>query len=95
MSIAGEIVTYTVDYAGGFRVLLEEGGAFSDTKHYLYGLECIAELVDAGEPDSEWRYYHQDGNHLVRQTTNMAATVVNIGSKSPQIIGLKCPLLIS
>jgi YD repeat-containing protein len=53
MSVGGEVTTYTVDYAGGFRVLLEEGGAFSDTKHYLYGLECIAELVDAGEPDSE------------------------------------------
>jgi GH24 family phage-related lysozyme (muramidase) len=84
MSIAGEVVTYTLDYAGGGRVLLEEGGAFSDTKHYLYGLECIAELVDADEPESEWRYYHQDGNHLVRQTTNMAAAVTLAWTYSPE-----------
>jgi hypothetical protein len=84
MSVAGEVVTYTLDYARGGRVLLEEGGAFSDTKHYLYGLECIAELVDADEPESEWRYYHQDGNHLVRQTTNIQATVTLAWTYSPE-----------
>lgn len=82
-AVAGEVVTYTLDYAGGGRVLLEEGGAFSDTKHYIYGLECIAELVNADEPDSEWRYYHQDGNHLVRQTTNIQATVTLAWTYSP------------
>jgi YD repeat-containing protein len=84
MSVAGEVTTYTLDYAGGFRVLLEEGGAFSDTKHYLYGLECIAELVDADEPESEWRFYQRDGNSLVRQTTNMQATVTLAWTYSPE-----------
>lgn len=84
MSVAGEVVTYTLDYARDGRVLLEEGGAFADTKHYLYGLECIAELVDANEPESEWRFYHQDGNHLVRQTTNMAAMVTLAWTYSPE-----------
>ncbi|MBL1131444.1 MAG: hypothetical protein HND44_23740 [Chloroflexi bacterium] len=81
------VLTYRYDaanYARGGRVLLEEGGAFSDSKHYLYGLECIAELVDADELESEWRYYHQDGNHLVRQTTNMAATVTLAWTYSPE-----------
>jgi hypothetical protein len=33
----------------------------------LYGLECIGELVDAGDPETEeWRYYHRDGNNLAR-----------------------------
>jgi YD repeat-containing protein len=84
MSVGGEVTTYTLDYAGGFRVLLEEGGAFAKTKHYLYGLECIGELVDADEPESEWRYYHQDGNHLVRQTTNIQATVTLAWTYSPE-----------
>lgn len=95
MSVAGEVTTYTLDYAGGFRVLLEEGGAFSDTKHYLYGLACIGELVDADEPESEWRYYHQDGNHLVRQTTNIAATVTLAWAYSPEgavVLGEKGPV---
>jgi len=84
MSVAGEVTAYTLDYAGGFRVLLEEGGAFADTKHYLYGLECIAELVDAGEPESEWRFYQRDGSSLVRQTTNMQATVTLAWTYSPE-----------
>lgn len=95
MSVAGQVVTYTLDYASGGRVLLEEGGAFSDTKHYLYGLECIAELVDADEPESEWRYYHQDGNHLVRQTTNEQAEVTFAWTFSPEgavVLGEKGPV---
>jgi hypothetical protein len=84
MSVGGEVTTYTLDYAGGGRVVLEEGGAFAKTKHYLYGLECIGELVNADEPDSEWRYYHQDGNHLVRQTTNVQATVTLAWTYSPE-----------
>jgi hypothetical protein len=88
MSVAGvntgEVVTYTLDYARGGRVLLEAGGAFAESKHYLYGLEFIGELVDTGEPESEWRYYHQDGNHLVRQTTNMAAAVTLAWTYSPE-----------
>jgi hypothetical protein len=84
LSVAGEVITYTLDYAGGFRVLLEEGGAFSDTKHYLYGLACIGEQVDADEVDSEWRFYQRDGNSLVRQTTNMQATVTLAWTYSPE-----------
>jgi len=84
MAVAGEVTTYTLDYAGGFRLLLEEGGAFSDTKHYLYGLECIGEQVDVDEPESEWRFYQRDGNSLVRQTTNMLATVCLAWTYSPE-----------
>jgi hypothetical protein len=83
MSVAGEVTTYTLDYAGGFRLLLEEGGAFSDTKHYLYGLACIGEHVDADNPATEeWRFYQRDGDSLVRQTTNMQATVTPALSRS-------------
>jgi YD repeat-containing protein len=96
MSIAGEVVTYTLDYAGGGRVLLEEGGAFAKTKHYLYGLECIGELVNADDPENEeWRTYHQDGNHLVRQTTNIQAAVTLAWTYSPEgaiVIGEEGPV---
>jgi hypothetical protein len=95
MSVGGEVTTYTLDYAGGGRVLLETGGAFAKTKHYLYGLECIGELVNADEPESEWRYYHQDGNHLVRQTTNIQATVTLAWTYSPEgaiILGEEGPV---
>jgi hypothetical protein len=72
-----------------------QGNSFADTKHYLYGLECIAELVDTDEPESEWRYYHQDGNHLVRQTTNEQAEVTFAWTFSPEgavVLGEKGPV---
>ncbi|MCP4363326.1 MAG: hypothetical protein GY796_35450, partial [Chloroflexi bacterium] len=85
MSAAGEVTTYTLDYAAGFRVLFEEGGAFSDTKHYLYGRACLGEQVDADDPqNSEWRYYHRDGNNMVRQTTNEQAKVTLAWTYSPE-----------
>ncbi|HUM67570.1 MAG TPA: hypothetical protein PLK31_01825, partial [Chloroflexota bacterium] len=75
-AVDGEVVTYTLDYAGGFRILLEEGGEFSDTKHYLYGLACLGEHVDADEPtEEEWRYYQRDGKNLVRQTSDQERAV--------------------
>ncbi|MCP4359515.1 MAG: hypothetical protein GY796_16010, partial [Chloroflexi bacterium] len=52
MSTAGEVTTYTLDYAADFRVLFEQGGAFSDTKHYLYGRACLGEQVDADDPQT-------------------------------------------
>jgi hypothetical protein len=45
MSVDGEVTTYTLDYANKGQILLEQGGAFAQTKHYLYGLECIGELA--------------------------------------------------
>jgi hypothetical protein len=66
------------------QILLEQGGAFAQTKHYLYGLECIGELVDDGEAETEeWRYYHRDGNQLVRQTTNSQAEITLAWAYSP------------
>ena len=85
MSVAGEVTTYTLDYAGDFQILLETGGAFAESKHYLYGVACLAELVDADDPESEeWRYYHRDGNSLVRQTSNAQAEVTMTWAYSPE-----------
>lgn len=96
MSVGSEITTYTLDYAAGFRVLLEQGGASSTTKHYLYGLACIGEQVDVGDAqNSQWRYYHQDGNRLVRQTTNEDAEVTLAWTYSPEgaiVIGEEGPV---
>ena len=96
MSIDGEVTTYTLDYANKGQILLEQGGAFAQTKHYLYGLSCIGELVDAGDPETEeWRYYQRDGNNLVRQTTNSAAEITLAWAYSPDgavLIGAKGPV---
>ncbi|MCC6608015.1 MAG: hypothetical protein IT327_32715 [Anaerolineae bacterium] len=89
MSVEGTVTTYTLDYAAGSRVLFEEGGAFSDTKHYLYGRECIGEHVDADEPvNEEWRYYQRDanplaGSGLVRQTSDENRQVTMAWTYSP------------
>jgi YD repeat-containing protein len=95
MSVAGEVTTYTLDYARhGQRILLETGPAGS--KHYLYGLECIAELVDAGDAETEeWRYYQRDGRGMVRQTTNLNATITLAWAYSPDgavVLGEKGPV---
>ncbi len=95
MSVAGETTTYVLDYLRNNQVLYEEGGAFANTKHYLYGLECIAELVDDGEPESEWRFYHRDGRDFVRQTTNTQATITLAWTYSPEgmvLIGERGPV---
>ncbi|HUM67575.1 MAG TPA: PKD domain-containing protein [Chloroflexota bacterium] len=96
MSVDGEVVTYTLDYAGGFRILLEEGGEFSDTKHYLYGLACLGEHVDADEPETaEWRYYQRDGKNLVRQTSDQEGAVTFAWTYSPTggvLLGEKGPV---
>ena len=96
MSIAGEVTTYTLDYGHGKQILLKQGGAYAQTKHYLYGLSCIGELVDAGDPETEeWRYYQRDGNNLVRQTTNSAAEITLAWAYSPDgavLIGAKGPV---
>ena len=96
MSVAGEVTTYTLDTANKGQILLEQGGVFAQTKHYLYGLECIGELVDAGEPETEeWRYYHRDGANLVRQTTNSQAEITLAWAYSPDgavLIGAKGPV---
>ncbi len=85
MSVADEVVTYTLDYAAGSRVLFEEGGAFSDTKHYLYGLACLGEQVDADDAqNSAWRYYQRDGQNLVRQTTNEETAVTLAWTFTPE-----------
>ncbi|MCP4367330.1 MAG: hypothetical protein GY797_04330, partial [Deltaproteobacteria bacterium] len=39
--VGGETTTYTLDYAAGSRILFEAGGAFANSKHYLYGLACM------------------------------------------------------
>jgi YD repeat-containing protein len=83
MSVAGEVTTYTLDYAfPGFRILFEDGP--DDDKHYLYGVQCIAEVVDEGTVDEEWRYYQRDGNHMVRQTTNETADVTLAWTYTPE-----------
>ena len=96
MSVAREVTTYTLDYANKGQILLEQGGAFAQTKHYLYGLSCIGELVDADDPETEeWRYYQRDGRNLVRQTTNSAAEITLAWAYSPDgavLIGKKGPV---
>ncbi|MCP4362187.1 MAG: RHS repeat protein, partial [Chloroflexi bacterium] len=85
MSVAGEVTTYTLDYAAGSRILFETGGAFANSKHYLYGLACIGEQVDADIPATEeWRYYHRDRKTLVRQTTNSQTAVTLAWTFSPE-----------
>jgi YD repeat-containing protein len=90
MPVAGEVTTYTLDYGNGLQILMEQGGAFAGTKHYLYGVQCIGEQVDAGKPEkAEWRYYYRDGNPLtgsglVRQTTNSAAKITLAWACSPE-----------
>jgi YD repeat-containing protein len=37
MSVAGVVTTYTLDYGHNRQILLEQGGAFATTKHYLRG----------------------------------------------------------
>jgi hypothetical protein len=83
MSVAGEVTTYTLDYAfPGFRLLFENGP--DDDKHYIYGAQCIAEVVDEGTADEEWRYYQRDGNGMVRQTTNETAKVTLAWTYTPE-----------
>ena len=85
MAVGSEVTTYTLDYARGFQTLMEQGGAFATTKHYLYGLACLGELVDADEPATkEWRYYQRDGNSLVRQTTNEQEDITLAWTFSPE-----------
>lgn len=85
MTVGSEVTIYTLDYAKGFRTLMEQGGAFAETKHYLYGLACVGELVDADEPATkEWRYYQRDGNSLVRQTTNEEEAITLAWAFSPE-----------
>ena len=84
MSVAGNITTYTLDYAANFQPLFEQGGSFADTKHYLYGNSCIGEQVNSDLPDKEWRYYHRDGQPLVRQTTNSEAHITLTWTYSPE-----------
>jgi len=94
--LAGEVTTYTLDYAANFQVLFEQGGAFANTKHYLYGLACLGEHIDADDPqNSEWRYYQRDGSSLVRQTTNEQAEVTLAWTYSPEgmvLLGEKGPV---
>jgi hypothetical protein len=83
--VAGEVTTYTLDYGRGMQLLVEQGGAFAETKRYLYGLQCIGELVDAGNPEiEEWRYYQRDAQPLVRQTTDSAGKVSLAWSYTPE-----------
>jgi hypothetical protein len=90
------VVTYTLDYTEGSRILLEEGGEFSDTKHYLYGRECIAEHINANEPaNEEWRYYQRDGKNLLRQTSDRDREVTFAWTYSPTggiLLGEKGPV---
>ncbi len=81
----GDVVTYTLDYARTGQVLFEEGGPYSNTKHYLYGHACVGEQVDAGDPsNAEWRYYQQDGNGMVRQATDGNGVVTLAWTYSPE-----------
>jgi pimeloyl-ACP methyl ester carboxylesterase len=96
MSVAGEVTTYTLDHGNGLQILMEQGGAFAGIKHYLYGVQCIGEQVDADDSEkAEWRYYHRDGNNLVRQTTNEQAKITLAWAYSPEgavLIGEKGPV---
>jgi murein DD-endopeptidase MepM/ murein hydrolase activator NlpD len=77
-------------------VLLEEGGAFSDTKHYLYGRECIGEHVDADDAqNNEWRHYQRDTKSMVRQTSDEERQVTMAWTYSPTggvLLGEKGPV---
>jgi hypothetical protein len=75
---------------------MEQGGAFADTKHYLYGLQCIGEQADADDLEkAEWRYYHRDGQPLVRQTSNSDGAITFAWAYSPEdavLLGEKGPV---
>jgi hypothetical protein len=77
-------------------VAWSEAAAVAGTKHYLYGVQCIGEQVDTDDSEkAEWRYYHRDGNNLVRQTTNSAAEITLAWAYSPEgavLIGEKGPV---
>ncbi len=95
MSVAGQVTSYTLDYAGsGQRILWEQSAG--ETKHYLYGLACLGEFVtDTTTATTEWRYYQHDGNSLVRQTTNSQAEVTLAWTFSPEgavILGEEGPV---
>jgi hypothetical protein len=95
MSVAGQVTTYTLDYAReGNRVLFEVGS--DESKHYLYGLQCLGEVVtDHDNGAVEKRYYQYDGNNLVRQTTNEEARVTFAWTFSPEgavLLGEKGPV---
>ena len=48
-------------------------------------MACLAEQKDADDPEGEeWRYYHRDGNSLVRQTSNTQAEVTLTWTYSPE-----------
>ncbi len=95
MSVAGQVTSYTLDYAGpGQRILWEQRAG--EMKHYLYGLACLGEFVtDSTTATTEWRYYQYDGNSLVRQTTNSQAEVTLAWTFSPEgavILGEEGPV---
>jgi hypothetical protein len=94
--VSSKGITYTLDYANGMQILMEQGGAFADTKHYLYGLQCIGEQADADDPEkAEWRYYHRDGQPLVRQTSNSDGEITLVWAYSPEgavLLGEKGPV---
>jgi len=95
MSVAGQVTSYTLDYAGpGQRILWEQRAG--EMKHYLYGLACLGEFVtDSTTAATEWRYYQHDGNSLVRQTTNSQAEVTLAWTFSPEgavILGEEGPV---
>ncbi|RME22631.1 MAG: hypothetical protein D6800_10795, partial [Candidatus Zixiibacteriota bacterium] len=95
MTADGVTTTYTLDYAASFQPLLEIGGSGFTSKHYLYGVACIAEIVDEGRPEEETRYYHRDGSNLVRQITNQNEAITYAWTYSPEgavILGPEGPV---
>ncbi|MCK5920960.1 MAG: RHS repeat protein, partial [Methylococcales bacterium] len=95
MSVAGDTTNYIWDYTRVSRLLYETGGMLAQSKHYLYGLQCLGELVDADTPDEEWRYYQRDGQNMVRQTTNKTAQVTLAWTFTPEgmvLLGEKGPV---
>ncbi|MBN1248626.1 MAG: hypothetical protein JXC32_13285, partial [Anaerolineae bacterium] len=76
--------TYTLDYAGGNRILGEE--TVTGTVSYLYGLDCLGE-----RRDGTWLYYLPDGDGLVRQGTDWGGYVVSRWLFDPDGVVLEGP----
>jgi len=76
--------TYTLDYAAGNRILVEETDAGATL--YLYGRDCLGELRDG-----EWLYYLPDAEGLVRQGTDEQGQVVRAWLFDPDGVVLEGP----
>jgi YD repeat-containing protein len=63
--------TVTLDYAAGNRILAET--TITGTTMYLYGRDCLGQY----DGTDDWLYYLNDGDGLVRQSTDAEGEIVS------------------